>query len=181
MWELYCEESWALKNWCLWTVVLEKTVESPLDCKEIQPINPKGDRSWVFIGRTDAEAETPILWSPHVKSWLIGKDPDAERDWGQEEKGTIEDEMAGWCHQLDGHESINSGSWWWTGRPGVLRFMGSPRVRQDWVTELTDWSNSNISLCFCSCLPLTLPKGNSGWRLSVLQGNWLNRSLARHF
>ena len=91
-------------NWCFWTVVLEKTLESPLDCKEIQPVHPKGDHSWVFIGRTDVEAETPILWPPQAKSWLIGKDPDSWRDWGQEEKGMTEDEMAGWCHQLDGHE-----------------------------------------------------------------------------
>ena len=104
MWELDCEESWALKNWCFWTVVLEKTLEHPLDCKEIQPVHPKGDQSWVFIGRTDAEAETPILVPPHAKSWLIGKDPDAGRDRGQEEKGTTEDEMAGWHHRLDGHE-----------------------------------------------------------------------------
>ena len=104
MWELDCEEGWALKNLCFWTVVLEKTVESPLDCKEIQPVHPKGDQSRVFIGRTDAEAETPILWPPHAKSWLTGKDPDAGRDWGQEEKGTTEDEMAGWHHRLDGHE-----------------------------------------------------------------------------
>ena len=97
-------ESWAPKNWCFWTVVLEKTLESPLDCKEMQPVHPKGDQSWVFIGRTDAEAETPVLWSPHVKSWLIGKDPDAGRDWGQEEKGMTEDEMARWHHRLDGHE-----------------------------------------------------------------------------
>ena len=104
MWELDCEESWVPKNWCFWTVVLEKTLESPSDCKEIQPVHPKGDQSWVFIGRTDAEAETPILWPPHVKSWLIGKDPGAGRDWGQEEKGTTEDEMAGWYHQLNAHE-----------------------------------------------------------------------------
>ena len=104
MWELDWGEGWALKNWCFWTVVLEKTLESPLDCKEIQPVHPKGDQSWVSIGRTDAEAETPILWPPHAKSWLIGKDPDAGRDWGQEEKGTTEDEMAGWHHQLHGHE-----------------------------------------------------------------------------
>ena len=103
--ELDCEESWAPKNWCFWTVVLEKTLESPLDCKEIQPVHSKGDQSWVFFGRTDAKAETPILWPPHVKSWLIGKDPDAGRDWGQEEKGTTEEEMAGWHHWLDGHES----------------------------------------------------------------------------
>ena len=103
MLELDCEESWAPKNWCFWTVVLEKDLESPLDCKEIQPVHPKGDQSWVFIGRTEAEAETPVLWPPHVKSWLIGKDLDAGKDWGQEEKGTIEDEMAGWHHQLYGH------------------------------------------------------------------------------
>ena len=86
-----------------WTVVLEKTLESPLDCKKIQPVHPKGDQSWVFIGKTDVEAETPILWPPHAKSWLIGKDPNAGRDWGQEEKGMTEDEMAGWHHRLDGH------------------------------------------------------------------------------
>ena len=104
MWKLNCEESWALKNWCFWIVVLGKTLENPLDCKEIQPDHSKGDQSWVFIGSTNAEAETPILWPPHEKSWLIGKDSDAGRDWGQEEKGTIEDEMAGWHHRLDGHE-----------------------------------------------------------------------------
>ena len=104
MWELDCEESWALKNWCFWTVVLEKTLESPSDCKKIQTVHPKGDQSWVFIGRTDAEAETPILWPPHAKSWFIGKDPDAGSNWGQEEKGTTEDEMAGWHHRLDEHE-----------------------------------------------------------------------------
>ena len=104
MWELDHKESLALKNWCFWTMVLEKTLESPLDCKEIQPVHPKGDQSWVFIEGTDAEAETPILWPPHAKSWLIGKDPDAWRDWGQEEKGMTEDEMARWHHRLDGHE-----------------------------------------------------------------------------
>ena len=104
VWELDCEESWAVKNWCFWTVVLEKTLESPLDCKEIQPVHPKGDQSWVLIGRTDAEAETPILWPPHAKSWLIGKDSDAGKDWGQQEKGAGEDEMVGWHYWLDGHE-----------------------------------------------------------------------------
>ena len=104
IWELDSKESWAPKNWCFWTVVLEKTLESPLDCKEIQPVLPKGDQSWVFIGKTDAEAETPILWPPHVKSWLIGKDLDAGKDWRREEKGTTEDEMAGWHHWLNGHE-----------------------------------------------------------------------------
>ena len=100
-WELDCEESWAPKNWCFWTVVLEKSLESPLDCKEIQPVHPK-DQSWILIGRTDVEAETPILWPPDTKSWLIWKDPDAGKDWGQEEKGMTEDEMVGWHHQLNG-------------------------------------------------------------------------------
>ena len=104
MWELDCEESRAWKNWCFWTLVLEKTLESPLDCKEIQPVHSEGDQSWVFIGRTDAEAETPILWPPDGKNWLIGKDPDAGRDWEQEEKGMTEDKMAGWHHWLDGYE-----------------------------------------------------------------------------
>ena len=103
IWELDCEESWVPKNWCFWTVVLEKLLEIPLDCKKIQPVHPKGNQSWVFIGRTDAEVETPILWPPHAKSWLIRKDPDAGKDWGQE-KGMTEDEMAGWHHQLNGHE-----------------------------------------------------------------------------
>ena len=131
MWELDCEESWAPKNWRFWTVVLEKTLESPLDCKEIQPVHPKGDQFWVFTGRTDAEAVTPILWPPHEKSWLIGKDPDAGRDWGQEEKGMTEDEMARWTWVW-----VNSRSWWWTRRPGVLQFMGSQRVGHHWVSEL---------------------------------------------
>ena len=105
MWELDCEESWVPKNWCFWTVVLEKTLESPLDGKEIQPVHPKGDQSWVFIGKTNAEAETPILWPPHEKSWLIWKDRDARKNWGQGEKGMTEDEMARWHHWLDRHES----------------------------------------------------------------------------
>ena len=100
MWELDCEEGWVPTNWCFWTVVLEKTLESPLDCKEIQPVHSEGDQPWDFFGRTDAKAETPVLWPPHVKSWLNGKDSDAGRDWGQEEKGTTEDEMAGWHHRL---------------------------------------------------------------------------------
>ena len=104
MWDLDYKESWALKNWCLWTVVLEKTLESPLDYKEIHPDNSKGNWSWIFIGRTDAEAETPILWPPDAKSWLIWKDPDAGKDWGQKEKGMTEDEMVGWHHQLNGRE-----------------------------------------------------------------------------
>ena len=103
MWELDCQESWVPKNSCFWTVVLEKTLESPLDCKKFLPVHPKGDHSLVFFGRNGAKAENPILWPPHVKSWLIGKDPDAGRDWGQE-KGTTEDEIAGWNHRLNAHE-----------------------------------------------------------------------------
>ena len=137
MWELDCEENWAPKNWCFWTVVLGKTLESPLDCKEIQPVHSEGDQPWDFFGRNDAKAEIPILWPLHVKSWLIGKDPDVGRDWGQEEKGTIEDEMAGWHHWLNGHEfewtpGVGDGQ----GGPGMLRFMGSQRVGHNWVTEL---------------------------------------------
>ena len=104
MWELDYKETWALQNWCFWAVVLEKTLESPLDCKEIQLVSPKGNQSWIFIGRTDIEAEAPILWQTHAKSWLIGKDPDAGKDWRQEEKGTIDDEMVGWHHWLYGNE-----------------------------------------------------------------------------
>ena len=138
MWELDFEESWAPKNWCFWTVVLEKTLESPLDSKEIQPVHPKGDQSWVFIRRTDVEAETPILWPPDEKSWLIWKDPDAGKDWGQEEKGMTEDEMAGWHHWLDGRESQ------WT--PGVCDGQGGLACCDSWgckesdTTELLIWS-----------------------------------------
>ena len=103
MWELDYKESWVPNNWCFWTVVLEKTLESPLDSKEIQPVHPKGNQSWVFIGRTYVEAETPILWLPDAKNWFIGKHPDAVKDWGQEEKRTIEDEIVGWHHWLNGH------------------------------------------------------------------------------
>ena len=104
MWESDHKESWALKNWCFWTVVLEKTLESPLDHREIQPVHPTGNQSWIFIERTDAEAETPILWPPNMKNWLTGKDPDAGKDWRWEEKGTIEEEMVGWHHRLNEHE-----------------------------------------------------------------------------
>ena len=104
IWKLDYKENWVLKNWCFWTEVLEKTLDSPLDCKEIQPVHPKGNQSWIFIGRTDAEVDAPILWPPDVKNWLIGKDPDAGKDWRQEEKGITEDEMLGWHRWLDGHE-----------------------------------------------------------------------------
>ena len=138
MWELDCEESWAPKNWCFWTVVLEKTLESPLDCKEIQPVHSKGDQPWNFFGRNDAKAETPVFWPPHAKSWLTGKDSDAGRDWGQE-KGM----HRGWDGWMASRTPwawvwVNSGSWWWTGRPDMLQFMGSQRVGHDWVTELNE-------------------------------------------
>ena len=140
MWELDCEESWVLKNLCFWTVVLEKTLESPLDCKEIQPVHSKGDQFWVLIGRTVVEAETPILWPPDMNSWLIWKDPDAGKDWGQEEKWTTEDEMVGWHHKVNGHEfGVNSRSLWWTRRLGVLWSMSSPRVGHEWATEQNWW------------------------------------------
>ena len=132
IWELDYKEIWPLKNWCFWTVLLEKTLMSPLDCKEIQPVHPKGNQSWVFIGGTDIEAETLIIWPPDAKRWFTGKDPDVGSDWGQEKKGTTEHEMAGWHHWLDGHEfGLNSRSWWLTGRPGVLQFMGYQRVGQE--------------------------------------------------
>ena len=125
------------KNSCFWTVVLEKTLENPLDCKETQPVHPKGDQFWVFTGRTDAEAETPILWPPDAKSWLIGKDPDAEKDWGQEEKGTTEDEMVGWHHQLNGH-----GCGWPLGvgdGQGGLACCGSWGCKESDMTERLNW------------------------------------------
>ena len=134
-WGLDCQESWAQKNWCFWTVVLEKTLESPLDCKEIQPVHPKGDQSWLFIGRTDVEAETPILWPPDSKSWLIGKDPDAGREWGQEEKGTTEDEMVGWHHQINGHE------FGWT--PGVGDGQGG---KESDMTKRLNWTDNWFTL-----------------------------------
>ena len=135
MWELDHKESWVPKNWCLWTVVLEKTLESHLDCKEIQPVHPKGDQSWVFIGRTYVEAETPILWPPDVKSWLIWKD--SGKDWRQEEKGLTEDEMVGWHHWLNRHEceqALGVGD-----EQGSLASLGSQRVGNDWATEM-NWT-----------------------------------------
>ena len=136
MWELVCEEGWAPKNWCFWTVVLEKTLESPLDCKEIQPIRSEGDQPWDFFGGNDAEAETPVLWPPHVKCWLIGKDSDVGRDWKQEENGTTEDEMAEWHHWLNGCESE------WT--PGVGDGQGGPACSDSWgckESDMTEWLN----------------------------------------
>ena len=136
MWELDSKESWTPKNWCFLIVVFEKILESPLDCKKIQPVHPKRNQSWVFIEKTDVEAETPILWPPDVKNWLIWKDPDAGQDWGQEEKGTTEDEMAGWHHRLDGHEFE------WT--PGVGDGQGGLACCSSWghkESDTTEWLN----------------------------------------
>ena len=139
MWELDCKEGWVLKNWCFWSVVLEKSLESPLDCKEVQPVHPKGNHSWIFSGRTDVEAETPIFWPPDVKSWLTGKDSDAGWDWGQEGKGTTEDEMAGWHHWLNGREFE------WT--PGVGDGQGGLACCNSWgrkesdTTERLNWTD----------------------------------------
>ena len=140
MWELDYKESWVPNNWCFWTVALEKTLESPLDCKEIQPVHPKGDKSWVIIGRTDVEAETPILSPPDAKSWLIGKDRDARKDRGLEEKGMTEDDS--WMASPTQWTWVwtSSGSWWWTRKPGMLQFMVLQRVGHDWVTEL-NWAS----------------------------------------
>ena len=139
IWELDYKESWAPKNWCFWTVVLKKTLESPLDCKEIQPVHSKGDQSWDFFGGNDAEAETPVLWPPHAKSWLTGKDSDAGRDWGQEEKGTTEVEIAGWHQWLNVRESG------WTlgvgdGQGGLACCDSwGRRIGHNWATEL-NWT-----------------------------------------
>ena len=140
MLELDHKESCTLRNWCFWTVMLEETLESPLDYKEIQPVPPKGNQYWIFTGRTDTAAEALILWPPDANNWLIGKDPDAGKDWRREEKGT-----AGWDGWMASPTQwtwvwVNSGSWWWTGNPGVLQSMGSKRVRHDWVTELNWFS-----------------------------------------
>ena len=138
IWELDCEESWAPKNWCFWIVVLEKTLESPMECKEIQPVYFKGDQSWVFFGRTNAKAETPVLWPLHVKSWVILKDSDGGRDWGQEEKGMTDDEMPRWHHWLDGLE------FGWT--PGVGDGQGGLACCNSWdhkelnTTERLHWT-----------------------------------------
>ena len=142
MWVLDHKEGWVLKNWCFWTVVLEKTLESPLDCKEIKPVNPKGNQSWIFIGSTEAETETPILWPPDVKNWLIGKDPDAGKDWRQEEKGMTEDEMVGWHHWLNRH------GFGWT--PGVGDGQGGLACCDSWgrkesdTTERLSWTEHTV-------------------------------------
>ena len=146
MWELDYKEVWSQKNWCFWTVVLKKTLVSPLDCKEIQPVHPKGNQSWIFIGRTDAEAETAILWPPDEKNWLIRKDPDAGKDWRQEEKGMTEDEMVGWYHRLDGHEFEQALE--------VGDGQGSLTCCSPWVAksqaQLSDWTGLIIFIIFFS-------------------------------
>ena len=144
MWDLDYKESWAPKNWCFWTVVLEKILESPLDYKEILPVNPKGDQSWTFTGRTDAEAETPIFWPPDEKYWLIGKDSDAGKDWRQEKKGMTEDEMVGWHHRFDGHEFEQA--------PGVGDGQGGLVCCSPWshkgsdTTEKMNWTELTLLL-----------------------------------
>ena len=141
-WELDPKDGWSPKIWCFRTVVLEKTLESPLDSKEIKQVNTKGNQPWILNGRTDAEAEAPILWSPDVKRQLIGKDPDAGKNRRQE-MGTTEDKMVGWhYHQWTQWIWASSGRWWWTEKPGVLQSMGSKRIRHDWVTEL-NWTEYN--------------------------------------
>ena len=144
MWELDYKESWTLKNWCFWIVVLYENLQSPLDCKEIKQVNPKWNQSWIFIGKTDAEAETLILWPPDMKNWLIGKDPDAGKDWRQEEKGMTEDEMIGWHHQLDEHEFEQA--------PGVGYDQESLMCCSTWgqkeseMTEQINWTELGQSL-----------------------------------
>ena len=147
MWELDYKESWAPKNWCFWTVVLEKTPETPLICKEVKSVNPKGNQSWIFIGRTDAEAETLILWPPDLKNWLTGKDPDAGQDWRQEEKGTREDEMVGWHHRLDGHEFEQA--------PGVGDGQGG-------LACCSPWGHKELDLTELNWLSTTWEAPNNG-------------------
>ena len=141
MWEFDYKESWVLKNWCFWSVVLERTLESPLDCKEIQPVHPKGDQSLIFIERTDAKAETLILWPPDAKNWLIGKDPDAGKDWRPKEKGMTEDEMVGWYHRLDGDEFEQA--------PGVGDGQGSLACWELDTIEQLNWTINQFQ-CWCS-------------------------------
>jgi len=145
MWKLDHKEGWTLKNWCFWTVVLEKTLESPLDYKEIQPVNSKGNQPWIFIGRTDAETDAPVLWPPEGKSRLIRKDPDAGKDWRQEEKGTTEDEMVGWHHRRHGHEFEQA--------LGYGERQGSPACCSPWSCKESDTAEQlNNSRCLRAVL-----------------------------
>ena len=152
MWELNYKESWAPKNWCFWTVVLEKTLESPLDCKEIKPVHPKGNQSWIFIGRTDAKAETPILWPLDKKNWLTRKDADAGKDWRQEEKGTMEDEMVGWHHRLNGR------GFGWT--LGVGDGQGSLVCCSPWCHKESDSNEQLNRTAACWRMGKLVVKGN---------------------
>ena len=153
MWDLDYKESWALKNWCFWIVVLEKTLESPLDFREVQPIHSKGNQSWIFIGRTDVEAETPVLWASLAKNWLIGKDSDSGKDWGQEEKGTTEDKVVEWHHWLDGHEleqalGVSDGQW-------SLVYCSPWGCK---VLDMTEWLNWTYQCKLCFFFFLLLSK-----------------------
>ena len=167
MWELDYKEGWVPKNWRFWTVVLEKTFESPLDWKEIQPVHPKGDQSWVFIEGTDVEAETPILWPPDATSWLIGKDPDAGKDWGQEEKEITEDEMIGWHHRLNEH-----------GLDGLRELVMDREATKSW-TQQSDWTEliwkcslkHKVYLSYLyNVMLLLLWWANIYWPIIVVQG-----------
>ena len=158
MWELDYKESLTLKNWCFWTVVLEKTLESPLDCKEVQPVHTKGYQSWVFIGRTNVEAEAPILWPLDAKNWLIGKDPDAGKEWRQE-KG-----MTGWDSWMASPNRwtwvrVNSGSWWWTGKPGMLQFTGVTKSQM----QLSNWTELILAKWMFFLLRVYLFEVNNGY------------------
>ena len=173
MWESDCEKSWVLKNWCFWTVVLEKTLESLLDCKDIQPVHSEGNQPWYFFERTDAKAETPVLWPPHAKSWLIGKDSEGGRDWGQEEKGTTEDEMAGWHHQLNGREfewtlvdgDGQRGEAWRAAIHGVTK-------SQTWLNNWTEQKTVTLKIWglvpFCGPYPSSTWDNNYSWNESTL-------------
>ena len=183
MWELDYKESWEPKNWCFWTVVLEKTLESPLDCKQIQPVHPKGDQSWVFIGRTDVEVETPILWPPDVKNWLKRR---IRRTWCWERlKAGGEGDNRGWDGWMASPTQwtwvwVNSRSWWWTGRPSVPQSMGSQKVGHDWVTEL------NIYTSFYQVLRFKITAKNSQWTfwgvviITRKDGNNMNTQYTQH-
>ena len=176
MWELDYKESWVPKNWCFWTVVLEKTLESPLDCKEIQLVHTKGNQSWLFIGMTDAEAETSLFWPPDLKNWLIGKDPDGGKDW-RWEKGTTKSD--GWMGLPTWWMWVwaSFGSWWWTGKPGMLLSMRSQRVGHNWVTEL-NWSPWGYCICilkvwcnkllYISSQPYILWHHIASWKLTIV-------------
>ena len=177
--ELDYKERWLPKNWSFRTVLLEKTLESPLDCKEIKLVSPKGNQPWIFIGRTDTEAEAPILWPTDAKNWFIEKDPDAGQDWRQEEKGMTKDEMVGWHHQLNGHESEQTpvmdtrvwwwltpvNCWWWTGKPGILQSRRLQRVEHNWATKNSNnYKRKYVKLRF---LFIKIPLIDKSWTKSV--------------